>query len=408
METKILKEDEKFVTVQAPGGKVKIPKSDIRMIWRGSTAELLEAQGKQVSFSQGVKFYGKGQFEDAVDAFEKSLGPSTINPIIYANLGSAYASLGEVKKAEENFLRALEGKPHNPDVLLNLANLYEGQKNYKEATIYYLKMIPLRPDDFKAKRSLAYCLYMSRDYSGAGEVFEELGKRNDDVAVSNAAAAYIQAGEIDRASALLAGLLEKSSPVPRAYLLMAEISRLRKDFSGAENFYEKALKKDPDVAKVKVGLGRLYLDMKESDKAETVFNEVLVKDPGSLGAMQGLAKVFTERGEYPKAIAQYGRLAEKDPDDPILLSNLGMVYLKMDQPKVALDVFNKILARNDMDAKMHTNAGLAYALMNDADNALREWNRALELDPNLEPALRNKKLLEDAMQGNKDDKTVPR
>ncbi|MFH0984764.1 MAG: tetratricopeptide repeat protein [Candidatus Omnitrophota bacterium] len=407
IETTILKEDERFVTVQAPGGKVKIPKSDIRMIWRGSPEELAVAQGKQASFSKGVKLYGNGQFEDAAGAFESALGPSAINPIIYANLGSVYASLGDAKKAEENFLRALEGNPNKPDILLNLAHFYEGLKNYREASVYYQKVMTLKPDDFKAKRSLAYCLYMLGDYSGAGEIFEELGKRNDDVAVSNAAAAYVQAGEIDRASALLAGLLEKPFPVPRAYLLMAEISRLRKDFSGAENLYEKALRSDPDVANVKIGLGRLYLDVKELDKAEAVFNEALAKDPASVGAMQGLAKVFTERGEFQKAITQYGRLAEKKPDDPAVLSSLGMVYLKMDQPKTALEVFRKILARNDLDAKTHTNAGLAYALMNDADNALMEWNRALELDPKLEPALRNKKLLENEMQGNQNDKTAP-
>ena len=45
---------------------------------------------------------------------------------------------------------------------------------------------------------------------------------------------------------------------------------------------------------------------------------------------------------------------------------------------------------------------LYYAFMNDADNALKEWNRALELDPELEAALKNKKLLEDAMRGSGD------
>ena len=80
----------------------------------------------------------------------------------------------------------------------------------------------------------------------------------------------------------------------------------------------------------------------------------------------------------------------------------------MNNPKIALGVFQKILARNDRDARAHTNAGLAYALMNDADNALKEWNRALELDPKLEPALRNKKLLEDVMQGNGNERTEPK
>ena len=77
----------------------------------------------------------------------------------------------------------------------------------------------------------------------------------------------------------------------------------------------------------------------------------------------------------------------------------------MNKPKAALEIFQKIFSANDRDAKAHTNAGLAYALMSDVDNALKEWNRALELDPKLESALRDKKLLEEVMQGNKNEKS---
>jgi tetratricopeptide (TPR) repeat protein len=326
--------------------------------------------------------------------------------MIYANIGSAYASAGEVKKAEENFLKALEEKPGNFDILLNLAHLYEALKDYKTAVLYYQKAATVKPDHFDANKNLAYCLYMSGDYLEAAKLFEEEGKKNDVVAVCNAAAAYIQAGEVDRASAILAHSIENPFPVPRAYLLMAEVSRLRKDYSGAESYYEKALKNDPDAAKVKAGLGWLYLDMKEWAKAEAVFNEALAKDPGSLGAFRGLAQVFIQKGEFQKAISQYEQLAKKDPEDPAIANSIGLVYLKLNQPKIAIGIFRDILARNDRDAKAHSNAGLAYVLMNDADNALKEWNRAVELDPKLEPALRNKKLLEDAMHGSGNEKTA--
>jgi hypothetical protein len=46
MEAKVLKEDEKFVTVQIRGGKIKIPKNDIQVINRGSIADPLTAQEK--------------------------------------------------------------------------------------------------------------------------------------------------------------------------------------------------------------------------------------------------------------------------------------------------------------------------------------------------------------------------
>lgn len=46
MEAKVLKEDEKFVTVQIRGGKIKIPKNDIQMIKQGQVTDLPNAQEK--------------------------------------------------------------------------------------------------------------------------------------------------------------------------------------------------------------------------------------------------------------------------------------------------------------------------------------------------------------------------
>lgn len=406
IETKILKEAEEFIVVEAPGGKVKIPKNDIQMIWRGDKGEFFKVRGKEMYFAKGVELYKQGHFMEAAENFEQASASDAGNVVLYVNLGSAYASAGEAEKAKENFLKALAEKPNDPDILLNLAHLCESQKDFKPAIQYYLRFLTLHPDDANAKRSLAYCEYMVGDYSDAASLFEALGQKNDAVALCNSAAAYIQAGELGRASKILDQLLENPLPVPRTYFLMAEVSRLRKDYSGAEDYYEKALKQDPDVAKVKAGLGWLYLNRGEWSKAEAAFGQAQAEDPGSFDAARGLAQLCIQKGEFEKAIAQYDALAKKDPENPVIISSIGLIYLKMNRPEVALEHFNKILVQNDRDAKAHTNAGLAYALMNDADNALKEWNRALELDPKLEPALQNKKLLEEAMQGSENGKTT--
>ena len=108
IETKILKENEEFVVVEAPGGKVKIPKSDIQTIWRGPKEQLVEVRGKEVYFAKGVELYKEGKFKESAASFERSLGPNAMGAIIYANLGSAYASAGMDPKAEEKAQRARE------------------------------------------------------------------------------------------------------------------------------------------------------------------------------------------------------------------------------------------------------------------------------------------------------------
>ena len=408
VETKILKENEEFVVIEAPGGKVKIPKSDIQMIWRDSEERLLEVRGKEVYFAKGVELYKEGRFKEAAENFEQARSPGATNAILYANLGSAYASAGEAQKAKANFLKAFEQKPNDPDILLNLARFYEAQKDFEPAIDYYQKLTTLKPDDSNVKRNLAYCDYMTGDFLTAAKLFEEIGQKNDTVALCNSTAAYIHAGELDHAEMILKNLLKTPSPVPRVYLNMATIHRLRKDYAQAEDQYQKALAQDPKTVEIHRGLGQLYLEKKDWDKAEANFGHVLEKDPQNPGAIYGLAQISVQKKEFAKASNFYEQLLKKDPRNLAIRNDMGLLYLKMNEPKKALEVYRELFEIDDHYAKGHVNAGLAYAFLENADKALEEWTWALELDPKLEAAVQNKKLLEDIMRGNRNEKTTPK
>ena len=402
IETKIRKETEAFVIVEAAGGTVKIPKNDIQSIWRGSKEELMAVRGRDVFFAKGVELYKNGKFKEAATSFEQARGMLGLDAILYANLGSAYASLGDARKAEENFLKAIQKDPENGTNLFNLAHHYESVKSFPKAILHYKKFLELKPEDMNAKRSLAYCQYRAGDYLAAARSFEELGRKNDIVAECNAAASYIQAGELDKAEAILKPMLESSFPIPRAYLNMATLWRLRKDYEQAEEYYKKGLERDPKTTEIYLGLGQMYLEKKDWDQAEASFSKILEKEPKNAEALRGLSQTFVEKKDQDKAIASYEKLLTANPNDLDLLNGLGLLYIKLNDPKQALKIYERIFKLNDGDAKAHANAGLAYALMNDADNALKEWGRALELDTKLEAAIQNKKLLEDAMRGSKD------
>ncbi len=399
METKILREDDEFVTVEAVGGKVKIPKRDISKIWRGSKEELVEISAKRVFFTKGMELYKDGRFRESAESFKQSLGPAAGNAIIYANLGSAYASAGEFQKAETSFLESLKQKPDHPDILLNLARLYEAQKEYQKAVFYYLKTLNRSATDMSAQRSLAYCYYMNGDYLKAAETFGVLGEKNDIVSRCNSAAAYIQAGELDRAEAILNEMAEDPFPVPRVYLNMGNLCFLKGDLVRAEQYYRQGLQRDPKTAEIHQMLGDLYLRLEQPEMARQHFKEVLEKDPKNGWAMAGLAQALIKAEEFEKAGDLCHQLAREHAGDSRVLNRVGLMYLKIGKPALALEIFNTLIARDEKDARAHSNAGLAYVMRNDADNALKAWTRALELEPGLESALQNKKLLEEALSG---------
>ncbi len=402
LETKILKEDEKFVTVQAPGGRVKIPKGDIQTIWRGSKAELMEVKGREVFFAKGAEFYKEGKFLEAAGSFERALSGTALDAVIYANLASAYASAGEQQKAEESFLQAVQQNPGNSDVLLNAARFYESVKNFSLASRYYQKFLFSRPKDWAAQKSLAYCYYMQGEYQKASDIYEVLGAKNDPVSLCNAALCYLKLGNLDKAETILAAILEKKIPMSRPFLIRAEIYKRKKMFNEAEADYQRYIKIEKNNKEGLVGLGELYLQREENSRAEEQFTKVLAKDPQNISALYGLVQIAISRGEFGQAAGFYEKIIEKNKTDLSMLDNLGLLYLKMNEPKKALEIYQNLFAINDAYAKGHANAGLAYAFLGDADNALREWTRALELDPSMKEAAQNKKLLEDALQGSRD------
>lgn len=402
METKILKEDDKFVTVQAPRGRVKIPKSDIQTIWRGSKEQLMEVRGREVYFTKGSELYQEGQFLAAAESFEQALGGSVLDTVIYSNLASAYASAGDRARAEANFVKALEKDTNHPDLILNAAHFYESTGDFQNAILYYRKYLLLKPDQWPAKKSLAYCYYQKKEYQKAAGIYELLATQKDIVSLYNAALCYLKLGNFNKAEAVSQDILGKKIPMARYFLLMAEIHKNKQMFREAESDYQHFLTQAKDDPEALLGLGFLYLEMKDDENAKRQFEKVLEKNPGNTLALNGLIQISMLRKDFAQATGLYEKMLETDQDNITILNRLGLVYLKMNEPQKALEIYRKIFTVNDHYARGHANAGLAYAFLGDADHALTEWDRALALDPSLEAAARNKKLLEDIMRGNKD------
>ncbi len=71
------------------------------------------------AFLDGIKYYKAGEFQKAIDEFEKIAGSGVKNGELYYNLGNAYLKKGRLGKAILWYERALELIPHDPDLKFN-------------------------------------------------------------------------------------------------------------------------------------------------------------------------------------------------------------------------------------------------------------------------------------------------
>lgn len=80
----------------------------------------LFAQSPDVLMKNGNKFYQEGQFEQAVQTYQKILGQGFESGAIYYNLGNTYFKSGKLGYAIYCYEKGLKLEPNDEDLLYNL------------------------------------------------------------------------------------------------------------------------------------------------------------------------------------------------------------------------------------------------------------------------------------------------
>lgn len=199
-------------------------------------------------------------------------------------------------------------------------------------------------------------------------------------------------------------------------LLYAGISfRRNLDWKDEATFYTLTMKAAPESIRVRINLGRMYLEKGEAQKAEAAFQSALRIDPLDLWGHLGIAQAYEKMGRdqdaitqfekalliYPRALIAHIHLAElymkMGLDDkatqhldasPLLgqrfafrLVAAGDRHMKEKKYGEAVNAYQKSLEMSPSNPDFLSKLGLAYAAMGQDERAKREYERALEINP---------------------------
>lgn len=89
-----------------------------------------------------------------------------------------------------------------------------------------------------------------------------------------------------------------------------------KNYEKAVEYFEIAVKEDPEFTFAWDNLGINYRRLKNFDKAIEAYKKSLEIDPNGLMPLQNIAVVYQYKKEYYKAIKAYEKLAEIDKNNP--------------------------------------------------------------------------------------------
>jgi len=187
---------------------------------------------------------------------------------------------------------------------------------------------------------------------------------------------------------------------PNAMNNLADQYYASKNFSKAQEYYQKALMADPKSIRAYEGLSRLAKEAGHWDKAIEYSQKIIDLNPQLPQAYLDLGEAFRAMGNSANAVETYSRLLALFPDNEKIDINVIEAYshaiadnpqdgLYKEKREEVLAEFEQLSKRKKYNAADYYNLGFLYEQVGGKDEAMRFYNKAVQMQPDLEPALYN-------------------
>lgn len=128
------------------------------------------ADSKNVSenyIEEGNSFYNQGEYDKAIEMYNKAIELRPTSSAIYNNRGNAYHSKGNLTKAIGDFNKAIEINPNNAVAYFNRGNSYDELGKIDQSIGDYSKAIEIKPDYASAYNNRGNLYFKKGNYDKA-------------------------------------------------------------------------------------------------------------------------------------------------------------------------------------------------------------------------------------------------
>ncbi len=310
---------------------------------RGAPERLPKNLKAQVLNNVGFIYFGRGQYEDAVQALNEAAGLNNRDPRIWFNLGLARQKLALAGPGLDALRTAHELDRRDAEIALELGRAYSAAGRFLDAVAVLLEATQLHPDspalwlEFGlAQRGMGNSTGMATSLGKA----IELDPTNAQGVGFRAAMELAQTGLSSKdfgsavAAAETATRLKPAEGSAWALLGLAQQAAGR--LPEAAQSLEKAAAVAPERADIAHNLGTVYLAQRRYPEAETSFRRAIALDPQAAESAAALSRLEAQRAEAETS-KESGRrktspkpatappLAPKRPERPQLGARLSAV-----------------------------------------------------------------------------------
>jgi tetratricopeptide (TPR) repeat protein len=277
------------------------------------------------------------------------------NSVLYNKRAAVYISLKQFPEAEGDAKRAIRIDSTKPEYWLTLVDANFAQNKTRFAKEYLERTTKKFPENTEALLKLAELYFLVQQYQQAIDYVNKALKADNNLA--------------------------------QGYYLKGNIYKETGDTAHAISSFETAVEQDAKFENAFVDLGLIY-GARKNPIAMDYYNNALKLNPENEYVKYAQAKLLQDLGKIDEAIQAYETLSKEKSDCFNCFYNLGAIYFenKKDNTK-ALEYFTKAIVLNPQYTEAYFARGLTYARMKDKASAKADYDMCLKLQPNYAPAI---------------------
>ncbi len=295
------------------------------------------------------------QFAAADEDISKAIEVNPQSHLGYVQRGNLKFVQKQYSEAGKSYQDALDRDPNSTDALRGLMNTFLAQNQVDKAVAAANAQIVKSSNNSSFYFLLGGVLFRDKkDLNGAEAAFSrsvELDKNNS-AAVVQLGQVQAAKGEVDQAIATYEQAVKDHPRVPEFYSLLGGLYGSKRDWTKAQEAYQKTLALKPDDPVAANNLANVMLQNGgNTDVAMSLAQTARRGMPDSPNVADTLGWIYYQKGVYGSAISMLQealKLQSKQqaPDNPNIHYHLGMAYLKAQKPALARQQLELVLKIN--------------------------------------------------------------
>jgi tetratricopeptide (TPR) repeat protein len=139
-------------------------------------------------FNRGLAYGGKGEFDSAIEDYNRAIELNPDYTAAYLNRGNAYTEKGDFDRAIEDYDKVIELNPDYTAAYFNRGLAYGRLNQSEKEQEDYKKVLELDPNYILAMSNLVESYILTKNYSSAHEIAgraSDIAEESEDVIISH-------------------------------------------------------------------------------------------------------------------------------------------------------------------------------------------------------------------------------